>query len=424
MNGTTAILFYIHYALLLLLGILLSIAYTGIQFRKLKNILIAVALFIVCGLLQIFAYILLGEDYVWKIYPLIVHLPIVLVLCLYYRRNIIMVIAAISTAYLCCQPAKWIGILCYTITQNQIVELSARILTIILVGFVALFYLSPYLSQLFQKDMKSVCIFGSIPIVYYLFDYIMGVYTDFWITNNPLASEFLPFFLCIVFMLFCIFYHKEYEQKIEAEHKEQIIRIAAEQQAKEFKTIKQSEHEIRLLRHDMKSLLNTVTLCIHEGNLTKACELLSNYSTHIEGTKLERFCDVDTINYILSSFVAKCKMASIDLKLNIDIKECKTDEILFSSILSNALDNALNAQKELSENERKIDLMLKESDGKLLLSVKNKIKQPPLFVDGLPITTRDGHGYGSQSIRYMTERLGGNHQFIVQNDFFIVRVII
>lgn len=418
------ILYYAHYTIMLLFGILLSVAYTGIQLRKRSNNITVLVLFAVCGILQLASYVTFNESLVWKIYPLIVHLPIVLVLCLFYRRNLIMVFSAVSTAYLCCQPAKWLGILCNTLTHNQTAELLTRIVTLFLVGFIALYYLAPYLSKLFQKEMKSVCIFGSIPMVYYLFDYTMGIYTNLWTTNNQLVAEFLPFFLCIVFMFFCFFYYKEYEQKSDAEHKEQIIRIAAEQQAKELKAIKRSEQEIRLLRHDMRLILNTVTLCIQEGNFEKAYELLSTYSTHIDGTKLEHFCNIDTINYILSDFVEKCKIDNIDFKYNVELQECKTDEILFSSILSNALDNALNAQKEVPVEKRMINLMLKDSEGKLLLSVKNTTTQVPVFVDGLPITTKDGHGYGSQSIRYMTERLGGNYQFKVQNNIFSVRVII
>ena len=38
------------------------------------------------------------------------------------------------------------------------------------------------ISKLFEKDIKSVLIFGSVPIIYYLFDYIMGIYTDLWKT--------------------------------------------------------------------------------------------------------------------------------------------------------------------------------------------------------------------------------------------------
>lgn len=68
--------------------------------------------------------------------------------------------------------------------------------------------------------------------------------------------------------------------------------------------------------------------------------------------------------------------------------------------------------------------MLKMVEGKLLLSVKNPIKNTPVFSDGLPISNKKGHGYGTQSIRYMTERLGGNCQFSAEENVFTLRVIL
>ena len=68
--------------------------------------------------------------------------------------------------------------------------------------------------------------------------------------------------------------------------------------------------------------------------------------------------------------------------------------------------------------------MLKDSGGKLLLSVKNTFNGTPVFIDGLPTTNKKGHGYGTQSIRYMTEKLGGKCQFSTQDNIFILRVVL
>ena len=418
------ILFYTHYVIVLIFGILLSIAYVGIQFQKKSNIIVATTLFAICGILQLVTYHTLGESMVWKIYPLIVHLPIVLVLSLYYRRNLIMVLSAVSTAYLCCQPAKWLGILCNTLTHNYAAEQLTRISTLLLVGFVSLYHLAPYLSQLFQKDKKSVCIFGSIPIIYYVFDYTIGIYTDLRTTNSPLVAEFTPFLLCVVFMLFVIIYYKEYEQKADTEHKEQIIRIVAEQRAKELEAMKKSEQEIRLLRHDMRFLLNNLAVCIEQENKEQALKMLSGFVEQVDAASVHRYCKNDTINCILTNFESKCKEREIDYRVIVEIEDLFVDEILFSSIISNALENAMHAQDGLPVAKRFIKLMLKYDNDKLLLSVKNPFEEMPTFVDGVPITHRKGHGYGTQSILYLTEKLGGKYQFTLKDNIFIFRVVI
>ena len=418
------ILFFIHYALILLFGVVLSFTFCSISFASGKNFLSVGILFTVCGILQLAAYLYLGEEVVWEIYPLITHLPVILFLFLRYRKRIITILSAVTTAYLCCQPAKWIGLMVMALTHSDTTELIFRILTLIVVGFIARKYIAPYISKLFEKDFVSICIFGSIPIFYYLFDYVTAVYTYLWHENSQLTIEFLPFALCVFFMVFCVVYYKEYERKADAERRAQLIRISAQQQAAQIEAVKRTEQELRIIRHDMRLLLNTVAMYIENGDHDSVKEIIASYTSRIEGTKLNHFCCNDMVNYVLSDFAEKCKNSGIPFQCNVEIDQLDTDEMLFSSILSTALDNALNAQKVLPDSRKNIKVMLKNMDGKLLLSVKNTILKAPVFADGLPVATRKGHGYGTQSIRYVTEQLGGNWQFSVQDGWFILRIVL
>lgn len=418
------ILFYLHYAVLLLFGILLSASFSGIRVFERKNLIQIFICFSVCGILQLLGLFAFGEETVWNIYPLITHIPIVFWLCVFYKKKAAAAFASVFSAYLCCQPAKWIGILVLDVFKSASLELLVRIAILAVSGFFAISLISPIISEIFSKDTKSVLVFGMIPAVYYAFDYSTGVYSEFWIKNETLVAEFLPFFLCITFFIFCIVYFREYELKNAAEQKEQIISLVSEQQKKEIENVQRTEQEIRYLRHDMRHILSGVASCIENGDSEKAKELISVYTQKIEKTRLLEFSKNETINCVLSDFAAKCEAFSVNFEHSVEIENIKTDEIVFASILSNALDNALNEQKKLLGGERNIHLMLKTVDGKLLLSVKNPTKTQPVFCDGIPVTNKSGHGYGCRSIRYMAEKLGGNSRFSLENGYFIVRVII
>lgn len=417
------VLFFAHYALLLLFGVLLSAAFAGVQATR-KNSGVFLGLFILCGVLQIIVYLFRGEDTVWKLYPLITHLPITLLLCFYYRRRIVKALASVTTAYLCCQPAKWFGLFLAALTHNDTVGQITRILTLIAVGTVAIRLLSPLVSKLYSNSTHGAMVFGITPMVYYLYDYITGVYSDFWILNHKSATEFLPFLLCVAYMVFCVVYYKEYEKKTDAEHKEQIVRLTVEQQAKELDAVRRGEQELRLLRHDMRLFLTNLALCIEENDLDAARRMISGFADGVASTAVRRYCENALINYVLSDCAAKCQAAQIRFSPTVELEELVIDEVMFSSILSNALDNSINAQKELPPSQRSIKVLLKTSDGKLLLSVKNPIAKAPPFVDGIPIPAQKGHGYGTRSIRYLTERLGGNSQFTAEKGNFILRVVI
>ena len=419
------ILFYTHHTLTLLWGVVLSAAFCGVRLTK-RNAGILTVIFAVCGISQLSALVLFGEQMVWKLYPLIVHALLGALLCLIFRKRILTVMASVPLVYLCCQPSKWFGILADTFTDNATIVWCVRIVIALGMAILVLCYFAGSVSELFSKDNRSVLIFSSVPFVYYLFDYTVSIYTDLWGDHHRLAAEFLAFFLCMAFMAFCVVYYREYEQKMQAQRKNQIIEITVQQQAREIESIRNSILETRLLRHDMRLLLSNLGLSIEQNDKDTARKLISGYVAEIESASLRRYCQSDTINYILSNYESKCRDASIAFQADIELETLSVDAVMFSSIISNALDNAVNAQMELPQEKRQIRLLLKNSDGKLLLSIKNPFLSPPLWDNGnqMPISTKEGHGYGTQSILYMTEKLGRKCQFSVQNNTFILRVVL
>ena len=417
------VLFFAHYIVLLLYGVVLTFSFAGIGFTK-KSILTSAVLFFFCGILQLISYMYLGENTVWEFYPVIIHLPIVFVLRVIYKKRISTSIAAVCLAYLCCQPSKWFGVLFEEMTDSIAVGYIVRMAVMAIVCFVCAFFFSSYIVELFNKDDKSVWIFGIVPMVYYAFDYAMGIYTDLWDKQHPVATEFLPFFVCSFFMFFCVIYCKEYEKKADAQRNEQIMRITAEQQSKEIEAIKKSNTETRLLRHDMRLMMSSLALSIEQNDRENSLKIISGFVERVEALALHRFCKNDTLNYILTSYETKCREGGIEFDARVEIGELRVDEAMFASIISNALDNAFNTQLKIESGERKIRLMLKESEGKLLLSVKNPCKEKVSFVDGLPVSNKKGHGFGTQSIRYSADKMGGKSHFSLQDDNFILRVIL
>ena len=417
------VLFFSHGIVVMLFGMTLTAAFAGIRGIR-KNALVFLGLFLLSGSLQLAATVLVSESYVRKLYPVITHLPLIALLCFYYRKTLPTALAATFTTYLLCQPAKWVGVLTFQLTGSSSWEYVARLLVLVGVGYVGLVYVASCLSDIFNKDRRSVCIFGLVPTVYYVFDYATAIYSNLWYSSNPAVLEFLPLFLAFTYMIFCFVYYREYEQKADAQRNEEIMRITAQQQTREITAVKRSEQEIRLLRHDMRLLLSSIDVSLENGDTEKARELIAAYTDSVNRTRVERFCTNDAVNYVLSDYAGRCRAEGIPFTFVIELDELTADEILFCSILSNALDNALNAQKFLPAEKRSIRVMIKISNEKLLLSVKNPVGNKVVFADGLPVAGKRGHGYGTQSIRYMTQKLGGNCQFSVQDGIFILRVVL
>ena len=373
---------------------------------------------------QAIIYGLFGEDIVWKLYPLIVHLPLFLLLILPFRKKYSTVLASISLAYLCCQPSKWVGLLFEMFTGNAIAIWTIRILVMILFSLAIIFLFSKSISEVFGRNSRSVLTLSYVPLFYYVFDYAVSIYSDLWKDHHSIITEFLAFFLCLSFIAFCIVYYKEYEKNSKAEQKEQILNIILEQQSKEVSAIKQNDMETKLLRHDMRFFLNNLKMSIENDDKEATLKMISRYVADVEATSIRRYCKNDIINYILTSFESRCKKQNTKFQVIAEFNELFFDEIMFSSIISNALDNALNAQEGLNPEDRCIKIMLKDFNGKFLLSVKNTFKNTPVLIDGLPKSNLKNHGFGVQSIRFMTEKLGGNYQFSIQDGLFVLRVVL
>jgi len=417
------ILFLLYGVSVLLFGVFISAAFSGIKFNR-KNIFICFLTVALSGLLQLIIYIVFGEEYVWKWYPLISHLPVFLLLYKVFYKKPATAAASVFTAYLCCQPSKWFSVLVFNFTQSVKAQYISRIFVIIAVAILIFFFFKDYVAHIYSKDSYTVNFLSITPMVYYLYDYATVVYSDVFNWDNAVISEFLPFMLCIVFMVFCIVYYKEYRDRSAAELNEQIVKIMLDEQKKELDTVKRSEHEIRLIRHDMRLLLNNLAVCIDNNDSATAKKLISAYIDNVESTIVRKYCDNNTLNYIISSFADKCHEQRIDFACRINIEKTECDEVMLAGIISNALDNAVNAQQYLPQDRRRIQFMLKQHNGRLLMSVRNPFDKEPVFVDGIPVSDRKGHGYGVQSIAYLSEKMGGNCQFTVEDNNFVLRVII
>lgn len=81
------------------------------------------------------------------------------------------------------------------------------------------------------------------------------------------------------------------------------------------------------------------------------------------------------------------------------------------SLLGNALDNAIEAAGQEREEARRIITLYAAPKGNLFtIHIENPCAKEPLFMDGLPVTSKpdkDYHGFGVRSMRYLCEKYQG-----------------
>lgn len=419
-----SILAVLHNATTLLFGVYISAAFLGVRMNR-RNIFTLLIFSGAVGIVYIAVYLWLGTEGTKQIYPLIVHLPLAVFLSCYYKYKPALSVLSVLTAYLCCQISKWVGLVAYAAVGQQWVYYAVRIFITAISFFILIRFVSDAAAQLLQKPTKSILILGLMPLVYYVFDYITGVYTGLLYSGREVVTEFMGFVLCIAYILFLFMYFKQYEEKREAEQRNQLMEMKRTQSEKEIEAIKRSKYEVSILRHDMRHFLTSISNYIENGETEKAQEFIREVITTTDKTATQRYCKNEVVNLILSSYAEIIAASGIAFDHSVQVpEELPYSEVDLTAILSNALENAVHAAKKLPPEKRRIELDLRMKENKLLISIKNTYAEAPELRDGLPVTREEGHGIGSQSIRYVAEKLHGNCQFSVVDDRFVLRVVL
>lgn len=386
----------LRHLLTLLFGIGVSAAFLDVAPTR-KNIVILSVFSALDFIVLCILFLLQSDSVTYAFYPLVTHMPLVLLFTLAFKCRLAPSVLAVLTAYLCCQISNWISTIPQTFHfPDWSVDITYIIVLIIISPLVWKYVASP-IAKLLSKPASSL-----------------------------ISLEFPPFLLCISYLIFCAIYFKQYEEKQEAENHHRFMKLKQEQSEREMTAIRRSEHEISLLRHDMRHFLATVSDQISNGETEKAQETIHRVIASVEKTTRRKYSSNETINMILSCCEADMAENRIDFQHTIRIPKVLTvSDVDLTSILSNALENAIHAASSVQDPKKRIiRLSMIESGDKLLISLKNTCSTPPRFEGGMPVTTEPGHGLGTQSIDYAVRKLNGNCHFSMEGEYFVLQIVL
>ena len=418
------ILFYTHHLTTLLFGVFLSAFFLGVN-RDRKNIGILLLSALSSGLLYLISIFLIGTEFSDEIYPFVVHLPLLLILVFYYKFRWLQSLTSILTAYLCCQYSNWAGIFVLTLTHQEWCYYLCRILVTLIVFFLLCRYLCPTTALLFEKSDRELSIICSMPFVYYLFDYATTKFSTLLYSGSKVVSEFMGFALCLAYLLFLLIYFREYELKSRTEQYNELINMQLRSLRSEIEQAKKSEHNMSILRHDMRHHLSIILTQLQNGHPDKAQEYIHEINSAYDDTIIAAYSGNEMLNSVLSIYHSRFADRGLSLICNVSTgKELPCSDLSLCTILSNALENSMHALEQLESPSKWARLTLSQKKNHILFQLENPVEKIPAFVDGVPVSTRNGHGIGVRSIIYYVEQLHGQCHFSIVDHCFVLRIII
>ncbi len=218
-------------------------------------------------------------------------------------------------------------------------------------------------------------------------------------------------------------------EKSELEYELAMLKEEAEHIKEQDNEIRKLHQSMRQLKHDMKNHLMVIASYIND----EAYEEARAYTSKIIGKLNSMHSYIETgnslMNHIINEKLEKARNKGIAVKAQIEnLQFMKLESIDFSALLSNMLDNAIEASVHENEGDRELHVTITKRRGYDTICVKNKIARSILEENPKLMTTKreqhGGHGLGMGKIKSITEACEGMCDIYEEDNFFCVKVFI
>ena len=307
-----------------------------------------------------------------------------------------------------------------TLLSSAILLLFAYVAMIFLESF---FLRSFFLTriEIITKGWGILCL---IPSSFLLFVMVLVLYPVHY-TQNP--SFVLLFYLTgavILIIYYAVFQYlwTQYQYQMDKQNRE-ILEIQMQGIKKHAEDTKRNAEEVESVWQDTHRMLSGIAVLASEGNAEAILNFVAESSALDLLTPPAHYCSDPILNATLTAYLNKAENSGITVDLHLAIPETlPVDSAELSICFANALENAIKACEELPENERKIILRCIHKPA-FMFEIDNPYKGQITFGrNGLPNSTKTGHGLGTRSIMAFCEKHNAFYDFSTEGGWFKVMI--
>lgn len=294
----------------------------------------------------------------------------------------------------------------------------------LILGFVLLlirfFPLKELLRRLLSKCKRWIFFVSGM---IWVFTYHMTGLGEDWFDIREMTIM-LGVTICLI-VAFLLLLSKSFIQEEKAEKMMIEMRNAAIE--KQYEEIHRAYEQKRRFVHDQKHMVQYLEECLSRGEIQKAETFLSQYKERAEKTAPKTWTGISTLDFILNIKSRAMEQAGIEFKFEAALDEILIEESDFVVLMGNLFDNAIEAAEKCRADHRNISLSLKTVNRMLLIRMENSSQELPNEKQGRFITVKndtENHGCGIESIKYITEKYGGEISFVYNQSIFRVSIVL
>lgn len=212
-------------------------------------------------------------------------------------------------------------------------------------------------------------------------------------------------------------------------YEDRIFRIQAKSQAEKYQSISENFNKQKKRIHEFKNHIECIESLLKKKQYVK----MEEYVKGICGRLDKELDAIDTNNVIVNAILnTKYQEAEVNgivfvLRVN-DLSGLRIDDEDIVTILSNLLENAIEACKKCECGKRILKLKFVNEDGMVKIGVRNTFNNPIRYENGEIKSTKmlrtEEHGVGIKNIIDVIEKYNGSYVIKDDNEEFFFSIVI
>ncbi len=257
-------------------------------------------------------------------------------------------------------------------------------------------------------------------------DDIIQTLIDQKVQLNLLVMITLSVYISLFQLIKTIFLeYKLREDNLLMKSNQDLLYLSASDMGDKIKLSNEIQAQNSISNHDRRHFNNTLLALLKDNMIEEAIGFL-NKQSNIELAEVKKYCENTVVNAAVSYYIGEAEGKGIVTEVNIDIpNELSVDSMELALVISNLLENAINACQAL-EDERKPKIsFVCRNVGRLVVEIINPCKGSIILDEkGYPMTKESNHGIGTKSVLAFAEKNESELLYEIKEEIFSVRMII
>lgn len=267
--------------------------------------------------------------------------------------------------------------------------------------------------------------FAAIGIIFYVV-LSLSMSHPTLITQRP---EYLPAYLLLLILMPVIYNHifttlRHQQTAHELSETDHILKLQIAGLTTRMEALSAAENKHRMERHDFHHKLKIIASLAEKQQYGELSRLLAEYTAAANELQVKHYCSNPILDATLSSYLQEAENSGIQVTASIALPATlPVEDAELATVFANAIENAIHACQLLEEDQRTLEIKVLIKP-RFMFQISNSFNGQVNFdKNGIPVSLRDGHGYGTRSIVAFCEKNNAFYEFKADHKMFSLRVM-